>query len=359
MPYPVVSPAPLEPTQPSPFPEPDTLPRTPYDPYADEYAQRRAGPIPGAVAAASVRGFSVAGPPRAAAPGAQSSVTRSEIVRRAASWVLQKVPYSQARWWTDSAGSYRQDCSGYVAMAWATDQRVNYWTGNLARISERIASSSLRPGDLLNLPRKHVVIFAGWTNPERTRFDLFEQYRTGTTPRFLRNAQLAFYLDRGYGALRYRNVVSADPSSDRLALTGSEAPAAGETPESILAGLPAEEWSPEEAERYTADVDPSTVPADPTAPSTIPAAVPDATQSDLVAEQRAVDLAETQRASMSRDEAPAGGGQTAVEGSGWIAPATLGGLFLGAAAGTAAHRRLVGRRAERSAHAPPGPPRLE
>jgi hypothetical protein len=141
----------------------------------------------------------------AAVPLAQ--VTRTEVIERAVSWVVQRVPYSQSRWWTDANGTYRQDCSGMVAMAWRLDPRTNYWTGNLSSVSSRIPAASMRPGDILLLPRNHTVIFAGWANDSHTRFDLYEQYRSGHPARSVSDASLDYYLGRGFRAYRYQGIV--------------------------------------------------------------------------------------------------------------------------------------------------------
>lgn len=150
----------------------------------------------------------VAGRETHSAQGVASTISRVEVIARAASWVTQGVPYSQTRWWTDSHGTYRQDCSGYVAMAWALDPGINYWTGNLATVSYRIAPSDLRSGDILLLPGDHTVIFAGWADGARTTFNLYEQFRPGYTARHVAGASLSSYLDRGYGAYRYRGISS-------------------------------------------------------------------------------------------------------------------------------------------------------
>lgn len=137
-----------------------------------------------------------------------STISRVEVITRAASWVTQGVPYSQTRWWTDKHGTYRQDCSGYVAMAWGLSQGTNYWTGNLATVSYRIASSDLHAGDILLLPGDHTVIFAGWSDAAHTTFNLYEQFRPGYTARYVSGASLAGYLNRGFAAHRYRGIGS-------------------------------------------------------------------------------------------------------------------------------------------------------
>lgn len=135
-----------------------------------------------------------------------STITRATVIARAVSWVAQGVPYSQTRWWSDGNGTYRQDCSGYVAMAWGLDQHTNYWTGNLATVSSRIPAGSMLPGDILLLPGDHTVIFAGWTDAARTRFNLYEQFAPGYVARYQAGASLETYLARGFGAYRYDRI---------------------------------------------------------------------------------------------------------------------------------------------------------
>ncbi|MFZ4153019.1 hypothetical protein [Streptomyces pseudogriseolus] len=116
------------------------------------------------------------------------AISRTDIVRRAASWVSQKVPYGVSSYWSDG---YRQDCSGYVSMAWKLPG--NEWTGSLAQYAERITKAQLRPGDILLFHDaadpyngSHVVIFGGWANSSRTQYVAYEQTsphtRRTTTP---------------------------------------------------------------------------------------------------------------------------------------------------------------------------------
>jgi hypothetical protein len=93
-------------------------------------------------------------------------------------------------------------------MAWGLDAATNYWTGNLATVSFRIPASDLRAGDILLRPGDHTVIFAGWADAERTSFNLYEQYRPGYSARYVSGTSLAGYLERGYGAHRYRGITS-------------------------------------------------------------------------------------------------------------------------------------------------------
>ncbi|MFF7646047.1 peptidoglycan-binding protein [Streptomyces canus] len=114
-------------------------------------------------------------------PGAvrTPTTTRAEIIRRAKQWVAAKVPYSMSAYWDDG---YRQDCSGYVSMAWSLPG--NEWTGSLGQYGIRIAKDDLQPGDILlfhnpDNPEQgsHVVIFGGWTDYTRTYYLAYEETR--------------------------------------------------------------------------------------------------------------------------------------------------------------------------------------
>ncbi|MER6673122.1 peptidoglycan-binding protein [Streptomyces sp. NPDC000983] len=114
-----------------------------------------------------------------AEPAKAPSTTRAEIINRAKLWVAAKVPYSMSRYWTDG---YRQDCSGFVSMAW--NLPGNEWTGSLGQYGVRIPKEDLQPGDILLFhnpadPEKgsHVVIFGGWTDYTHTYYVAYEQTR--------------------------------------------------------------------------------------------------------------------------------------------------------------------------------------
>ncbi|WP_225822827.1 peptidoglycan-binding protein [Streptomyces naphthomycinicus] len=116
------------------------------------------------------------------------ATTRTDIIKRAKVWVAAKVPYSMSAFWSDG---YRQDCSGYVSMAWGLPS--NEWTGSLDQFGTKIAKEELQPGDILlyhnpDNPEKgsHVVIFGGWTDYTHTYYTVYEQTpphaRSQTTP---------------------------------------------------------------------------------------------------------------------------------------------------------------------------------
>ncbi|TQK44793.1 hypothetical protein FBY35_6319 [Streptomyces sp. SLBN-118] len=116
------------------------------------------------------------------APAPLRPVTRAEIINRAKQWVAAKVPYSMNAYWSDG---YRQDCSGYVSMAWNLGS--NEWTGSLAQFATRITREQLEPGDILLFhnpddPTKgsHVTIFGGWTDYTHTYYVAYEQTKPYT-----------------------------------------------------------------------------------------------------------------------------------------------------------------------------------
>ncbi|MFH8386945.1 hypothetical protein ACH4E7_39535, partial [Kitasatospora sp. NPDC018058] len=155
-----------------------------------------------------------------AAPGGK--VTRSQVLARAQDWVNQAVPYStnglQApySWWSDSqtGGRYRQDCSGYVSMAWELPESPN--TGGLPSYATAINNSDLQPGDILN-SAEHVVIFAGWRDKGAGTFNYYQEsnrrVRTNyNTDGDLNASTLSSHPMSSYTAYRYNKIVDSGPT---------------------------------------------------------------------------------------------------------------------------------------------------
>ncbi|GAB7108649.1 hypothetical protein JCM4814A_69630 [Streptomyces phaeofaciens JCM 4814] len=145
-----------------------------------------------------------------AGPVKTPATTRAEIIRRAKEWVARQVPYSMTAYWSDG---YRQDCSGFVSMAW--NLPGNEWTGSLGQYGTRISQEELQPGDILLFhnptdPQKgsHVVIFGGWTDYTHTYYLAYEQTRPATR----RQATPYAYWSQseGYVPYRYKGVTAAD-----------------------------------------------------------------------------------------------------------------------------------------------------
>ncbi|MFJ5263632.1 peptidoglycan-binding protein [Streptomyces sp. NPDC088387] len=157
-------------------------------------------------------------------------ITRAEIINRAKTWVAAKVPYSMTAYWPDG---YRQDCSGFVSMAWKL--AGNEWTGSLDQYSDRITKEELRPGDILLFhnpanPEKgsHVVIFGGWTDYTHTSYVAYESTRPyarkQTTP-------YAYWANSDrYVPYRYKGVAEDEPGAVDPVNAKPEAPAKPQPP---------------------------------------------------------------------------------------------------------------------------------
>ncbi|MEV0691469.1 peptidoglycan-binding protein [Streptomyces sp. NPDC050388] len=135
-------------------------------------------------------------------PATTRAITRADIIERARRWVARKVPYDMTAFWSDG---YRQDCSGYVSMAW--NLPGNEWTGSLGQYAERISKDELQPGDMLLFHNasdpyggSHVVLFGGWTDGARTTYAAYEQ----TPPHTLQRTTPYAYWNNSASYVPYR-----------------------------------------------------------------------------------------------------------------------------------------------------------
>ncbi|MGI5139761.1 peptidoglycan-binding protein [Streptomyces sp. CA-106110] len=149
------------------------------------------------------------GPAGAPAAAVAPATTRAQIINRAKQWVAAGVPYSMDDYWSDG---YRQDCSGFVSMAW--NLGTNEWTGSLDKFGVRIAKEQLQPGDILLFhnvddPERgsHVVIFGGWTDYTHTQYAAYEE----TPPKARKQATPYAYWSNSdrYVPYRYKNVTES------------------------------------------------------------------------------------------------------------------------------------------------------
>lgn len=156
------------------------------------------------------------------------ATTRTEIINRAKKWIDAAVPYSMVAYWSDG---YRQDCSGFVSMAWKLPG--NEWTGSLNQYGERITKEEIQPGDILLFhnpadPQKgsHVVIFGGWTDYTHTYYSAYEQ----TPPRARRQSTPYAYWSHSEKYLAYRYKGLAADTAGAKPDTGGVKPAGTTTP---------------------------------------------------------------------------------------------------------------------------------
>ncbi|KUL34380.1 hypothetical protein ADL22_30500 [Streptomyces sp. NRRL F-4489] len=184
--------------------------------------------------------------PAAAAPGTAAAgrtalqtaarhgavTSRAEILRRAQHWVDRGVRYSMSSYYE----GYRQDCSGFVSMAWGLSG--SQWTGSLASYGVRVSKNALQPGDMLLYHNpanpthgSHVVLFGGWANTAHTRYIAYEL----TPPHALRRVTPFPYWNHtaGYVAYRSRAIPAGGGSDSGASHTGggtSPQPAHGAFP---------------------------------------------------------------------------------------------------------------------------------
>ncbi len=165
------------------------------------------------------------------------ATTRAEIINRAKTWIAAQVPYSMNEYWSDG---YRQDCSGFVSMAWGLPG--NEWTGSLDQYGVRISKEELQPGDILlfhNLanPEKgsHVVIFGGWADYTHTYYIALEE-----TPSHARRQSTPYaYWSHSDNYLPYRykgltqSAAELPPTADPLPPV---TPAGAVTPKTVYPG---------------------------------------------------------------------------------------------------------------------------
>ncbi len=98
------------------------------------------------------------------------------------------------------------DCSGFVSRCLKLPSVHD--TRQLPAVCDPLPTADeLRPGDLLNIPGKHVVLCGGWSKPDKS---WIYYYETGGSPQYwkpaLKEAPLAAMLGLGYKPLRYRGM---------------------------------------------------------------------------------------------------------------------------------------------------------
>ncbi|MFF3122421.1 peptidoglycan-binding protein [Streptomyces sp. NPDC057908] len=174
-----------------------------------------------------LRGTGASGPPSSTGTTLRKT-SRAAIINRAKKWVSAQVPYSMSKYWSDG---YRQDCSGYVSMAW--NLPGNEWTGSLAKYGKKIAREKLQPGDILLFhnpanPAKgsHVTIFGGWTDYTHTHYTAYEQTKPHTRKQ---TTPMAYWTNSGkYVPYSYKALSSGSSSGSGGGVSTKAFPGAGQ-----------------------------------------------------------------------------------------------------------------------------------
>ncbi len=132
-----------------------------------------------------------------------------------------------------SAEAAGVDCSGFVSRCLKLP--TTHDSSQLPSICDVLASAQdLRPGDLLNIPRQHVMLFAGWARKDRS---WIYYYETGGIPEWkpaLKEAPLDKLLALGYRSLRYRGMAREEGPSGKEVLTREVASRAISIPEPVV-----------------------------------------------------------------------------------------------------------------------------
>lgn len=135
--------------------------------------------------------------------GVGGQISRDEVIARSENWITAVVMYSQSDFYPDPQGkTYRQDCSGFVSMAWHLDQSLT--TATLPSVATKIDKADLQPGDILDEPSHHTVLFLRWADDAHTQFVLRQESQTGE-PAQEKTASLSGYYD-SFDAYRYNNI---------------------------------------------------------------------------------------------------------------------------------------------------------
>jgi hypothetical protein len=111
------------------------------------------------------------------------------------------------------------DCSGFVSRCLKLP--AVHDTSQLPSVCLPIANTrDLQPGDILNIPRGHVVLFAGWARPDHS---WIYYYDTGGGPDYwrpsLKESPLTPMLALGYQPLRYKGMAFDRTISAKAPLT--------------------------------------------------------------------------------------------------------------------------------------------
>ena len=120
------------------------------------------------------------------------------------------------------------DCSAFVSAAWGLS--THFTTAAIPAIASPIANVwDLRPGDALNKPRSHVMLFLRFT-PDR-KAEVMEAAPGACNGRVCRNVYpIASLLARGYTPVRFRALADDTSQVAQAQVTPSERPKATKAP---------------------------------------------------------------------------------------------------------------------------------
>ena len=95
------------------------------------------------------------------------------------------------------------DCSGFISRCWKLPRKHS--TSMLFAISRKLASpAELEPGDIMNTSEGHVLLFAEWTNPEKSKAIFYESAPFSKT--LASEHDVSSMAASGYQPLRYLKI---------------------------------------------------------------------------------------------------------------------------------------------------------
>ena len=118
-----------------------------------------------------------------------------------------------------SAQAAGLDCSGFVSRCLKLPSVLD--SAQLPSVCTLLPdASTLQPGDLLDIPHRHVLLCAGWVTPDRKWLYFYE---TGGAPEHwkpgLKQAPIEALLALGYQPLRYRGMAREPRADGKQVLT--------------------------------------------------------------------------------------------------------------------------------------------
>ncbi|MEV6236846.1 VCBS repeat-containing protein [Lentzea sp. NPDC051838] len=143
------------------------------------------------------------------------TLTRSQVIARAQSWIDAGVRYNQGGCYSNQYGNYRMDCSGMTSMAWGLTYSLTTW--DFHNVAHEIPRSELKPGDALNKSDTHIAIFAGWSDAARTRPIVLNH---GGDPVYAHRTVWSQEFAAQHTPIRYNNIVDDLPSGSSLSGDG-------------------------------------------------------------------------------------------------------------------------------------------
>ncbi|MFI0939782.1 FG-GAP repeat domain-containing protein [Streptomyces sp. NPDC021020] len=164
------------------------------------------------------------GPEEQVAQSAQAlapAITRTEVIKRAASWVGLGLDYSRSATYQ----GYRKDCSGYVSMTWKLSRSLTTNTFGPDGVTEDISKSELKAGDALNNPavgdNGHIALFEKWTDSSKTSYWGYEFTGSGVHHRKIPYPYFSGFGD--FHPVRNKSVVDDfDPGMTNLVAVGDQ-----------------------------------------------------------------------------------------------------------------------------------------